>query len=44
VLALSAEGAVQQLAIVMFAARIFAHAVLKWAMQPAEARPVTQLW
>jgi hypothetical protein len=29
VLALSTEGAVQQLAIVMFAARIFAHAVLK---------------
>jgi hypothetical protein len=33
-LALSTEGAVQQLAIIMFAARIFAHAVLKLAAPP----------
>jgi hypothetical protein len=35
VLALSTEGAVQQLAVIMFAARIFAHAVLKLAARPA---------
>ena len=37
VLALSAEGAIQQLAVIMFAARIFAHAVLKLAAPPAPA-------
>jgi len=31
VLALPAEGAIQQFAVIMFAARIFAHAVLKLA-------------
>ena len=34
VLALSTERAVQQLAVIMFAARIFAHAVLKLAAPP----------
>jgi hypothetical protein len=44
VLALSTEGAVQELAVIMFAARIFAHAVLKLAVLPAPGRPATQLW
>jgi hypothetical protein len=35
VLALSTERAVQKLAVIMFAARIFAHAVLKLAARPA---------
>jgi hypothetical protein len=43
VLALSTERAVQKLAVVMFAARIFAHAVLKLAVPPAAGRPTTQL-
>ena len=38
VLALSTEGAVQQLAVIMFAARIFAHAVLKLAAPPEDPR------
>jgi hypothetical protein len=42
VLALSAEGAVQQLAVIMFAARIFAHAVLKLAPFPGNP-PGTRL-
>jgi hypothetical protein len=44
VLALSTEGAVQQLAIVMFAARIFAHAVLKLTILFGRpGRPATRL-
>jgi hypothetical protein len=43
VLALSTEGAVQQLAVIMFAARIFAHAVLKLTVPPATGWPATQL-
>jgi hypothetical protein len=42
-LALSTERAVQQLAIIMFAARIFAHAVLKLAPPPTFGSPTTKL-
>jgi hypothetical protein len=43
VLALPTERTVQQLAVIMFAARIFAHAVLKLAAPRASGRPATQL-
>jgi hypothetical protein len=42
-LALPAERTVQQLAVIMFAARIFAHAVLKLAVPRAFGRPTAQL-
>jgi hypothetical protein len=42
-LALPTERTVQQLAVIMFAARIFAHAVLKLAVPPTSVRPATQL-
>jgi hypothetical protein len=43
VLALPAERTVQQLAVIMFAARIFAHAVLKLAAPQPLSWPATQL-
>src|ERR1700733_13093392 len=39
VLTLSTERAIQQLAVIMFAARIFAHAVFKLAVLQAFGRP-----
>jgi hypothetical protein len=38
VLALPAEGAIQQFAVIMFAARIFAHAVLELTTHPSLAQ------